>query len=151
MNFIFDSNNNEAPPTAKHKSFLHSFTLFALLTCPINLITLQTAKNMSMLALNHLFFDDDTSSIGSDDPNYLSDREFEEFNSNDEADTSCADRNAKSLPDTTMYFTNETKQKFHRMICSPSHKNKSRPSAAKYELLARYTAEPLLPAHTQTE
>ena len=88
----------------------------------------------------------DDSSVSSSEPVYLSDREEQALN--DTMDTSCADRNVQYLPDTTQFFSEETKVAFHRMICSPSHKNKSRPSAAKYELLNTFAAEPSTRATT---
>lgn len=87
----------------------------------------------------------DTSSISESGLNYSSDRE------DDEPDTTCADQNQQYLPDLSQFFTEETKQQFHRLICSKNHKNKARPSANKYELLVRYATDPSAPAKLQAE
>jgi hypothetical protein len=86
-------------------------------------------------------FKRDDSPVAPSEPDYSSDREVP-FEDDEVPDTSCADRNAQYLPDTMKFFTEETKKKFHRMICSTKHKNKSRPSASKYDMLYKYAQEP---------
>jgi Integrase core domain/Integrase zinc binding domain len=87
------------------------------------------------------------SELDSNEPSFS---EAEDYPLHLPPDTNYADRTEK-LYGPLPCFSNQVKHDFHTMILSPTHTNRKRPSAAKYDLLWKFCKYPDMPTRNQLE